>query len=265
MEREPQCRLPQRVTGSAPADRRERLEDLLKRRAIGQPIEQFRDRHPRVGVQRVIGTGKIALCKTGFGAGEARLRLPFFRIKPQDALRYRQIGDVQNAVESFGRAIDLLPNDPAPLAELAMLLHTTGNVGRARLLYEKVLTIQPDNEIALNNLASIISEDGSDLNRALQLADRAKKKSPNDPNIADTLGTIYLKRGFPSLAIDLFLDLVKNFPTHPNAPTFNMHLGMAYSQKGDRAEAKMAFEAALKLKPDEKLTKEIQSLLKQLE
>lgn len=181
------------------------------------------------------------------------------------ALAYRQIGDVQNAVESFGRAIDLLPNDPAPLAELAMLLHTTGNVGRARLLYEKVLTIQPDNEIALNNLASIISEDGSDLNRALQLADRAKKKSPNDPNIADTLGTIYLKRGFPSLAIDLFLDLVKNFPTHPNAPTFNMHLGMAYSQKGDRAEAKTAFEAALKLKPDEKLTKEIQSLLKQLE
>ena len=65
------------------------------------------------------------------------------------ALVYRQIGDVQNAVEYFGRAVNLLPNDPTPLAELAMLLHTTGNVGRARLLYEKVLTIQPDNEISL--------------------------------------------------------------------------------------------------------------------
>ena len=228
------------------------------------------DQHPQV-LELKVAYGNLAVRANKVQEGLTYYKQVFDKA-PNDAsinlrmgLAFRQIGDVQNAVEYLSRAVNLLPNDPAPLTELAMLFHTTGNVGRARPLYEKILTLQPDNEIALNNLASLLSEDGSDINRALQLADRAKKKSPNDPNIADTLGTIYLKRGFPSLAIDLFLDLVKNFPKHPNAPTFNYHLGMSYAQKGDKAEAKTALEAALKLKPDEKLATEIQALLEKQE
>ena len=228
------------------------------------------DQHPQA-LELKVAYGNLAVRANKVQEGLTYYKQVFDKA-PNDAsinlrmgIAFRQIGDVQNAVEYLSRAVNLLPNDPAALTELAILFHTTGNVGRARPLYEKILTLQPDNEIALNNLASLLSEDGSDINRALQLADRAKKKNPNDPNIADTLGTIYLKRGFPSLAIDLFLDLVKNFPKHPNAPTFNYHLGMSYAQKGDKAEAKTALEAALKLKPDEKLATEIKALLEKQE
>jgi hypothetical protein len=51
---------------------------------------------------------------------------------------------------------------------------------QARLL-RTVLKLQPDNPIALNNLAFLLVEGGADLDQALTYAQRAKQKLPNDP------------------------------------------------------------------------------------
>jgi tetratricopeptide (TPR) repeat protein len=69
--------------------------------------------------------------------------------------------------------------------------------------------------------------------------------------ISVTLGWIYLKKNLPDHAIDIFKELVTKQPTHS---TYRYHLGMAYSQKGDKTRAVEQLREALKYNPqsDEK-------------
>ena len=135
---------------------------------------------------------------------------------------------------------------------------------QARPLYEKILKLKPDNEIALNNLAFMMAEEGSDLDQALTLAQRAKQKNPNDANIADTLGWIYIKKNLPDSAINVFNELLTKFPTHANLAIFRYHLGMALAQKGDKIGAKKALAEAMKANPSAKDSKDIQALIQKL-
>ena len=177
---------------------------------------------------------------------------------------YRSKGEVNKATEHFKKAIELAPTDPAAYTELAIVLETNGNHAQAKPIYEKVLALQPDSLVALNNLAFMLAEDGSDLDRALTLAQRARQVSGSDPNVADTLGWIYIKKNLPDNAIGLFTELIRKYPNHPSLAAFQMHLGMAYAQRGDKASARKAFEAALLAKPSEKDKQEIQALLEKM-
>ena len=179
-------------------------------------------------------------------------------------IAYRQLGDSKNAIEYLRRAIELLPNEVSAYSELAMLLHLEGKESQARPLYEKILKLKPDNEIALNNLAFMMAEEGSDLDQALTLAQRAKQKNPNDANIADTLGWIYIKKNLPDSAINVFNELLTKFPTHANLAIFRYHLGMALAQKGDKIGAKKALAEAMKANPSAKDSKDIQALIQKL-
>ena len=179
-------------------------------------------------------------------------------------ITYRNKGDAKNAIEHLRRGVELMPNDPTPYSELAMLLHQQGNRAQARPLYDKMLKLEPDNIVALNNLAFMIAEDGSDLDQALTLAQRAKQKSPNDPNVSDTLGWIYIKKNLSDNAISVFTELITKYPGHPNMAVFQYHLGMAYAQRGDKVSARKALEAAVRSKPAEKDLKDIQALLQKV-
>ena len=105
----------------------------------------------------------------------------------------------------------------------------------------------PRAAVASNNLAWMYASRGEQLDRALQLAQAAKAELPDHPEVNDTLGFVYLKKQLPALAIPpLRLAVEKD----PGNPAFHYHLGLAYSQTGDKAAARQALEQALKLKPD---------------
>jgi len=57
---------------------------------------------------------------------------------------------------------------------------------------------------------------------------------PDLNEVSDTLGWIYLKKNLTDNAIDIFKDLVNRVPAQA---VFRYHLGMAYSQKGDKTRA----------------------------
>ncbi len=97
----------------------------------------------------------------------------------------------------------------AHLARAEWLMSNNQNAA-AIPLYEQVLTRQPNNLAALNNLAWTLREDNPD--RALKLARQASELAPNRPEILDTYGWI-------------------------------LHL------TGNHAEAKVAIEKALALAP----------------
>jgi len=120
---------------------------------------------------------------------------------------------------------------------------------------------EPNNAIALNNLAYRKAEEGQDLDEALRMAQHARQIQPNATAMADTLGWIYIKKNMSGEAERIFKDLVDK---DPNNPMFHYHYGMALMQKGDKSSAKREFEVALKNKPSKDDAGKIQDLLNKL-
>ena len=131
----------------------------------------------------------------------------------------------------------------------------------AKQFYEASLKLEPDNAVVLNNLAFLLAETGGDLSDALTKAQRAKQIKPDVYEISDTLGWIYLKKGLSDNAIDVFKELVAK---EPHQATYHYHLGMAYSQKGDKTKAMEQLKEALKFNPSRDEKDKIQALITKL-
>ena len=110
--------------------------------------------------------------------------------------------------------------------------------------YRAALDINPNFVPAANNLAYLLADQDKDLNEALDFARLAKEKLPDDPNVMDTLGWVYYKKGLYDSAIGEFADCLEKMPDNP---TVIYHLGMAYYKKGDLENARAELEKALQL------------------
>jgi tetratricopeptide (TPR) repeat protein len=171
---------------------------------------------------------------------------------------YRLKNDLNGALECFKRASELAPNDQGTLLQIGLLMEETGKRDQARPIYERILKINPNHAVALNNLAYIRAEEGGDLDQALSMAQRALQNLPSAHEISDTVGLIYIKKALSQEAVRVLDDLVK---LEPSNPTFRFHLAMALQQKGDKPRARKEAEEALRNKPSTDVEKQIRSLL----
>lgn len=162
-------------------------------------------------------------------------------------LRARKLPE---AMKHFEKAAQVNTQNPLPLLKMAVIHELSNEKTKTKPIYEKILKISPDNPIALNNLAYMMAESGVDLDQALTYAQRAKQKLPNNPDVADTLGWVYIKKNLSDDAIKIFRDLLQERPTHV---TWRYHLAIALFQKGDKLQAKKELETAMKNgpRPDE--------------
>jgi tetratricopeptide (TPR) repeat protein len=174
---------------------------------------------------------------------------------------YRRKGDMSNAVAALQQARGSLPDNPVVLSTLALALDNSGRRTEARQAYEAALKYDPNNAMALNNLAFLLADTGGDLDQALTLAQKAKQLLPNLAEVSDTLGLIYLRKNLSDNAVDIFKQLVSK---EPNASTFHYHLGMALSQKGDKPKALEELQHALKDNPSKEEKEKIQQLMNRL-
>jgi tetratricopeptide (TPR) repeat protein len=174
---------------------------------------------------------------------------------------YRRKGDSNAAVQALQKARETLPDNIVVLGTLALVLDTAARRPEARQVYEATLKLDPNNPVALNNLAFLLCETGGDLDDALTKATRAKQLLPNLLEISDTLGWIYLKKNLADNAIEIFKDLVSKEPNHS---TYRFHLGMAYSQKGDKTKALEQLRESLKYNPAPDEKTKIQQLITRL-
>jgi tetratricopeptide (TPR) repeat protein len=170
----------------------------------------------------------------------------------------RMAGDFNGSVVSFNKARELSPKDPIPLLQLALLYENNGKPDEARKAYEEVLKMQPDNPVALNNVAYTKADEGVDLDQALTLAERARSKRPDDPNVIDTVGLIFVKKNLTDDGLRLLRELVARVPANP---TYHLHLAMALYQKGDKSEAKKELQTAQRYGPTDKEQQRIRELM----
>lgn len=103
----------------------------------------------------------------------------------------------------------------------------------AAALLEQVLAVDPDNVVALNDLAwSLQAQKDA---RALGYAEKALRLAPDSPVVLDTLGWIHAGAGQPDKALPL---LRRASALAPDSNSIRFHLGMVLARSGNKAAAR---------------------------
>ena len=184
---------------------------------------------------------------------------------PKNLELYLRLGETQrlmkrtqDALQTLRRGQALQPNNAMVNLQLALTLDAAGLQRESLPLYENIVKNQPDNAIALNNLAYMMAEEGRDLDLALTYAQRARQQKPGNLDIADTLGWVYIRKQLSDSAVNVYREIV---PKAPKNPLYHYHLGMALFQKGDKPGAKRSLQTALGLNPTPNDAVKIKELL----
>jgi tetratricopeptide (TPR) repeat protein len=197
--------------------------------------------------------GQIYLSKGDEEAGESELRKTI-ELNPRNYQTYlllAQLKKKQNKIpEAIKEVNQVIAGNkqyvPAHMLK-AFYLQEAKDIQGAIGSYRKTLELDPENPVASNNLAWILSDKNLNLDEALSLARMARKRMPEEPEMADTLGWIYYRMKNYTLAVDQLLFSVNN-RRQPKAESY-YHLGLAYQAKGDVMLAKQTMRKALEVNP----------------
>jgi tetratricopeptide (TPR) repeat protein len=173
----------------------------------------------------------------------------------------RRKGDFNTAIDTFRRCSQSAPSDTSCLMMLGQIYEGMGKTDQSKPIWEQILKIQPDNWLALNNLAYMKAQEGVDLDQALSMSQKARQQQPDSPGVSDTLGWIYVKKNLSEDAVRIFKDLTTQVPENS---TFHYHYGVALLQKGDKPMARKELEKALADKPSTGEEAKIKELLQKI-
>lgn len=174
---------------------------------------------------------------------------------------YARQGRLDEALVEFET---LATRDPKPVAALTlsgMILEAQGKTTAARERFERVMQVDASAPVAANNLAWIYAQSGASLDRALDLAQTAQRKLPTTPEVSDTLGFVYYKKGLWPQAVRALRTAVEADETNAG---YHYHLGLALAGNSDKTGAVEHLTRALSLKPDFEGASNARALLKTL-
>jgi tetratricopeptide (TPR) repeat protein len=208
-------------------------------------VQQQIDRDPKLAQPWAL-RGKIFLAQRDVARAEPDL-LKAIELDPALEPAYLLLAQVYVASNKPGQAIEKLngfvekkPTVPA-LILLAGIQEQQKNYPAARDAYEKVLTLAPNSAAALNNLAVLYSERLGQLDKAYELAKKARDLTPNEPHSADTLGWVLFQRAEYRNALPLLQESAGKLPDRAE---IQFHLGMAHYMLGQEEPARVALQKA---------------------
>lgn len=131
------------------------------------------------------------------------------------------------------------------LVSVAALRDFQGRHVESISLYRKALAQDPENPLALNNLAWLLILKEGNSEEALDLVDKAIKKMGPNSSLLDTRGVIYLTMSRTNQAIQ---DLEEAVATAPSpAKCFHLAEALQMGKQAADPKAKKAFEEGLRL------------------
>ncbi len=148
------------------------------------------------------------------------------------ARELQRAGDPEKAISSLESAMATYPGDPRLPLTIALFAQDMQQNERATAAYLKVLEIDGDNTLALNNLAWIYHEAGDE--RALELAEKAYRLNPDSAPVADTYGWILFSAGRHQESVPV---LEKAYQLEPQTRDIILHLAEAYEATGQQDKA----------------------------
>lgn len=239
--------------------------DLLGRLAIlrgdwteaQQRSEQLLQKAPNQA-QAQIFAGDLLLARKDYAGAAAAYRKagtlaadPTIALREFEALRQGQLPQPLRPLETL---IAKNPNDIRTRIMLADAQQKLGLMDAAARNYEQVLKQQPDNAVALNNLAWYRHGKGDA--SALDLARRAHERAPKSLEITDTYAWILVQRGQTGEGLKL-LAAIDGASTPPEV---RLHYAVALARSGKREEAQRIVDSVSKL-PANMITASMRDLI----
>ena len=155
---------------------------------------------------------------------------------------YYQAGKTDQAVKEYETVL-AKDSTVIPAHMLLGIIHDLKKEhDKAQAHHKQALKLNPKFAPAANNLAWLMAEQDGNLDVALSYAQTAREQQPNDPHIADTLGSIYYKKNAYLLAVTLLKEAADKLPKDP---VVQFHYGMAQYKNGNSAGAKKALQTSL--------------------
>lgn len=159
---------------------------------------------------------------------------------------YSDLGKSDEAVSHLERAHDLAPEKLDYTVALAQAYASDEKFSQARDLFKEVVSRQPNNLTAKNNLAVMSLRQG-DGDEALEHVRDVLREDNQNVGALNVLGLIYRKRNNPSLAKYAFQKALEY--EESNADIHN-NLGLVYLKENDLPSAVNAFAAAIEADPN---------------
>jgi uncharacterized protein (TIGR03790 family) len=171
-------------------------------------------------------------------------------------------GDSAGARKTLDEAVAADPGFAAGQFQLALLYDGEGDHDAAIQHYRKVLAVQPNNVIALNNLAYSMAVYKKLPEEARPLAQRASTLAPREPTILDTFAWVEHLVGNKANAATLIAAAVNGAP---NNGEIRMHAAFIYAASGARAAALAELDFAVRADPSIAARADVKQLRAQLE
>jgi tetratricopeptide (TPR) repeat protein len=191
--------------------------------------------------------GKILAAEGKWDAAEAELQRTlqldpnFYGAYDLLVQTYLATNRLPQAVNQMQALLSKNPDNTPVLMVLALVYDRMKDYPKARDAYEKLLSTQPNFVPALNNLAYLYAEHINNLDRAYDLARKARELQGQDASIGDTLGWVLYKRGDYQQALSI---LQESAGKAIDNPEIQFHLGMAAYMMGQTDLARVALRKA---------------------
>lgn len=153
-------------------------------------------------------------------------------------------GQADAALQLFTAAAQAAPTLGLPHMRIGMIEQQRGRQDAAVVAYQRAVALDPQQATALNNLAAIATERKQDLKQAEGWAQRAVALNPRAAQFHDTLGGVQRAQGNRQAALKSFQTAAR---LAPKDPEILFHLGQAWVDTGDKAQARKALQDALAL------------------
>lgn len=122
------------------------------------------------------------------------------QIKKLKAFSLAMINNYQPAEKIINEVLVSFPADSQSLGILGYIYDKMNKRKEALDCYKKIISNDKSNATALNSIAFLMAEIGSDLNAALSFAKKAHEANRSNAAYLDTLGFVYLRRGETEMA-----------------------------------------------------------------
>ncbi len=153
--------------------------------------------------------------------------------------------DNKGAIAIYKNGLRQNPGNIKITLSLASLYEIEGEYDSAVSLYEELLKKNPGLDIAINNLATVLTEhytDDDKIKKAVQLTEKFKDSDQNF--YKDTYAWALIKQGSVNEGLRILNQIIA---ISPDVPVFRYHLGIAHYENGNSSSAINDIKQALEL------------------
>ncbi len=168
-------------------------------------------------------------------------------------------GRYDQALETIRAALEMAPDNPVLVAELAAVLAASGDLDQAYQTYQQAAALSPYDPLYLRLQVDFsLQYDYQVAQIALPLARKLVVQDPQDPTNLDLMAQVFIRQGDLVNAERFLLRLLD---ANPDFAPAHLHLGLLYLLQGDQAAALQELNRTISLAPGSPEAQQAQQLL----